>query len=62
MRQFQIHVAFSALTEKDALDLSKVFETIVSVFCAREAWSLHAEEAGQLYAASPSSYASLGVV
>ena len=54
MRQFQIHVAFSALSDKDALDLSKVLETMVSVFCVRDQWSLHTEEEGQLYASSPS--------
>ena len=61
MRQFQIHVGFSALTEKDALDLSKALETMVSVFCGRDAWSLHTEEEGQLYAAPPSSYTSLSL-
>ena len=56
MRQFQIHVAFSASTEEDALNLSKALESMVSVFCAPDAWSLHAEEERQVYAASPSRY------
>jgi hypothetical protein len=61
MRQFQIHVGFSALTEKDALDLSKALETVVSVFCARDPWCLHAEEEGHVYTAPRSSYASLSL-
>ena len=61
MRQFQIHVGFSALDEKDALDLSKALETIVSVFCARDPWRLHTEEERQVYAAPLRANTSLSV-
>ena len=61
MRQFQIHLAFSAYAEKDALALSKAVETMVSVFCLRNQWSLHMEEEGQPYASSPSSVSALAL-
>ena len=52
MRQFQIHVAFDASSEKDARDLSRALELMVSVFCHRDAWTLHTEEEGDVYEAS----------
>ena len=51
MRQFQIHVVFDAVSEKDARDLSRALELMVSVFCHRDPWSLHTEEEGNVYEA-----------
>ena len=49
MRQFQLHVAFSAPDEKDARLLSQAVETMVSSFCHRDKWTLHTEEETPVY-------------
>ena len=53
MRQFQLHVAFSAPDENDARRLSEAVETMVSCFCHSDPWSVHTTEETQVYASAP---------